>query len=72
MLASRKGTNRAARGAQSASRDGNERRTRNRLRELCDEVLASYRIAQGQDFVTAEDRDAASQLLRSLAPRAAR
>ena len=72
MLASRNGTNRAARGAKGAGRDGNERRTRNRLRELCDEVLASYRIAQGQDLVTAEDREAANQLLRSLTPRAAR
>jgi hypothetical protein len=57
------GTTRRARG---------DRRTRTRLRELCDEVLASYRLAQGQDLVTSEDRDVAAQLLRSLTPGVAR
>jgi hypothetical protein len=45
-----------------------ERRTRGRLRELCDEVLASYRLAIGEDLVTQEDRDVAEQHLRSLTP----
>jgi hypothetical protein len=49
-----------------------DRRTRGRLRELCEEVLASYRIAQGEDLVTAEDRQIAEQVLRGLTPRVAR
>ena len=49
-----------------------ERRLRGRLRELCDEVLASYRIAQGADLVTQDERDAAEHMLRSLTPRLAR
>jgi hypothetical protein len=45
-----------------------ERRTKNRLRELCEEVLASYRLAIGQDFVTDDDREVAQQYLRSMTP----
>jgi hypothetical protein len=48
-----------------------DRRTRGRLRELCEEVLASYRVAQGEDLVTAEDRQIAEQVLRGLSPRVA-
>ena len=47
-------------------RQRGDRRTRSRLRELCDEVLASYRLAQGQDLVTDEDRELAAQLLPTL------
>jgi hypothetical protein len=46
-----------------------ERRTRPRLRELCDEVLASYRLAIGADLVTPEDRSVAQQVLRTMSPR---
>jgi hypothetical protein len=46
-----------------------DRRTLRRLRELCDEVLASYRVAQGQDLLTQEDREAAEQVLREVAPK---
>lgn len=36
-----------------------DRRTRRRLRELCDEVLASYRVATERDlFTDAERREA--------------
>lgn len=49
-------------------RRSKDRRTLGRLRELCDEVLASYRIAQGEDVVTPEDRDIATQVLRGIAP----
>ena len=56
------------RAAQAPRRSPRDRRTRNRLRELCDEVLASYRLAQGQDIVTDEDRELASQLLRGISP----
>jgi hypothetical protein len=40
-----------------------DRRTRRRLRELCDEVLASFRVANGRDLFSDEDRRAADQLL---------
>lgn len=53
-------------------RRNSDRRTRVRLRELCEEVLASYRLAQGQDIVTAEDREQATQLLRKVTPAIAR
>ncbi|HEU4628332.1 MAG TPA: hypothetical protein VFS08_01255 [Gemmatimonadaceae bacterium] len=46
----------------------NDRRTRRRLRGLCDEVLASYRVASGRDPLTDEDRRAARALLAGLAP----
>ncbi len=52
-------------------RQRGDRRTRERLRELCDEVLASYRLAQGQDLVSAEDREVAGQLLPMMTPRLA-
>ena len=61
--------NRSSRGPR---RNRTDRRTRSRLRELCDEVLASYRLAQGQDVVTDEDREAAKHVLRGLTPRVAR
>ena len=61
-----------ARAARGPRRNNQDRRSRGRLRELCDEVLASYRIAQGEDLVTAEDREVADQLLRNLAPQVAR
>ena len=48
-----------------------ERRTKARLRELCDEVLASYRLAVGEDFVTPEDREVAEQYLRNMTPKLA-
>ena len=61
-----------SRSALGLRRNRGERRTRSRLRELCEEVLASYRIAQGEDFVTSEDRETADQVLRSLTPSVAR
>ncbi len=47
-----------------------ERRTRQRLRELCEEVLASYRVAIGADLLTPEDRQLADEMLPPLTPRA--
>ena len=58
----------ASRAVSAPRRARQDRRTRNRLRELCDEVLASYRMAQGQDVVTPEDRELANQVLRGIAP----
>ena len=40
-----------------------DRRMKTRLRDLCDEILASYRAARGQDVFTAEDRKTADELL---------
>jgi len=48
-----------------------ERRQRNRLRELCDEVLASYRIATERDIFSDQDRSEAEALLKRLTPRLA-
>lgn len=49
-----------------------DRRTRPRLRELCDEVLASFRLAAGQDLFSDDDRQAALALTPALATRRAR
>lgn len=46
-----------------------DRRTRLRLRELCDEVIASYRVATDRDIFTENDRAAARALLQSVGPR---
>jgi hypothetical protein len=53
-------------------RQRQDRRTRGRLRDLCDEVLASYRLAQGQDLLSPEERESAQQVLRQLTPQVAR
>jgi hypothetical protein len=49
-----------------------ERRSRRRLRELCDEVLASYRVASERDVISESDRSAARAMLARIAPLAAR
>lgn len=49
-----------------------DRRTLIRLRELCDEVLASYRIARGRDILSADDRRAAEKLLAGVTPKVSR
>jgi hypothetical protein len=53
-------------------RQRQDRRTKGRLRELCDEVLASYRLAQGQDLLSQEERESAKQVLRTMTPQVAR
>ena len=45
-----------------------ERRSRRRLRELCDEVLASYRVASERDVITDADRADARMMLANIAP----
>jgi hypothetical protein len=42
------------------------RRTRLRLRELCDEVLASYRVATGRSTVSDADRAEAQSIFQSM------
>lgn len=49
-----------------AANSTNERRQRARLRELCDEVLASYRVARGQDLFSESERAEARQLLATM------
>ena len=44
------------------------RRTRLRLRELCDEVLASYRVATGRTPLTDDDRAEATAVLDKVVP----
>jgi hypothetical protein len=46
-----------------------ERRTKLRLRELCDEVLASYHQARGRDLFSNDDRKAARELMASVVNR---
>jgi hypothetical protein len=46
-----------------------DRRTRPRLRELCDEVIASYRAAQGRDPIADGERREAEAFLANLTPR---
>ncbi|HEY4305473.1 MAG TPA: hypothetical protein VGM82_13435 [Gemmatimonadaceae bacterium] len=43
-----------------------ERRTMLRLRDLCDEVLASYHHARGEDLFSSEDRKSARDLMASV------
>lgn len=43
-----------------------ERRTKLRLRELCDEVLASYHQARGDERFSSDDRRTARELIASV------
>jgi hypothetical protein len=45
-----------------------DRRSRARLRELCDEVLASFRVASDRDPISDQDRKAAMELLPRVVP----
>jgi hypothetical protein len=45
-----------------------DRRNRRRLRELCDEVLASYRVASDRDVISESDRLDARRMLATIAP----
>ncbi|HEX5580805.1 MAG TPA: hypothetical protein VFX39_04455 [Gemmatimonadaceae bacterium] len=49
-------------------RRASDRRSRARLRELCDEVLASYRAAHGESPLTDADRAVAAELLPQVVP----
>jgi len=51
------------------TKPSDDRRTRLRLRELCDEVIASYRVAQGRAPIADAERREAEQLLAGLNPR---
>lgn len=49
-----------------------DRRRRTHLRDLCDEVLASFRVARERELLSDSDREAAgpvlAELTRSLGP----
>ena len=45
-----------------------DRRQLSRLRDLCDEVLASFRLAAGQDPISEQDRAAAMELMQGVVP----
>lgn len=45
-----------------------DRRIRHRLRDLCDEVLASYRLARGADVLPESERREAHEMLARIAP----
>jgi hypothetical protein len=53
-------------GSTKHSNRATERRTRLRLRELCDEVLASYHQARGHELFSSDDRKAARDLMASV------
>ncbi len=50
-------------------RVSSDRRRRTHLRDLCDEVLASFRVASDRDPISEQDRQAAKDLLPLVAPR---
>jgi hypothetical protein len=52
----------------TAAPDDAERRTHVRLRDLCDEVLASYRVAREGDLITEADRTEAKAVLARVHP----
>jgi len=43
-----------------------DRRQLSRLRDLCDEVLASFRLAAGRDPISDHDRQAAREFMPAL------
>ena len=45
------------------------RRSRLRLRDLCDEVLASFRVAHDREVISDADRQDANTVLAGLTPK---
>ena len=45
-----------------------DRRTRLRLRDLCDEVIASFRLASGRDLLSDAERAEARATLAHVTP----
>ena len=45
-----------------------DRRTRHRLRDLCDEVIASFRAARGASPLSESERAEAHAILANVAP----
>jgi len=62
-------TSRASTTLSGPRRVASDRRRRTHLRDLCDEVLASFRLASDRDPISEQDRQAAMELLPRLAPK---
>jgi hypothetical protein len=45
-----------------------ERRQRSRLRDLCDEVLASFRAAQSRELISADELAESRAMLATMTP----
>lgn len=50
------------------ARVSTERRQRGRLRDLCDEVLASFRIARSQELISERELAESRAMLASMTP----
>lgn len=50
------------------ARVANDRRQRSRLRELCDEVLASFRVAQERELISERELAESRALLATMTP----
>jgi hypothetical protein len=72
MLSGNRPTNTNRSRSNSSKAVPTERRSRSRLRDLCDEVLASYRVANEREVITDSDRAAARTMLARIAPLTAR
>jgi hypothetical protein len=55
-------------GSTGPVRVSRERRERGRLRELCDEVLASFRVAQSQELISERELMESRALLATMTP----
>ena len=49
-------------------RVNSERRQRSRLRDLCDEVLASFRAAQSRELISADELAESRAMLATMTP----
>lgn len=45
-----------------------DRRQRSHLRELCDEVLASFRVARSRELISEREQAESRELLASMTP----
>ncbi len=45
-----------------------DRRQRGRLRELCDEVLASFRVARSRELISEREMEESREMLASMTP----
>ena len=65
-------TSDASRAPRAINSSAADRRHKLRLRELCDEVLASYRVATGREPLSDVERREARAMLAGLTPRLSR
>jgi hypothetical protein len=55
-------------GSTGPVRVNSERRQRSRLRDLCDEVLASFRAAQSRELISERELEESRALLATMTP----